>query len=125
LCRQKEKVKYKKKKMPTPPTSDTKDFYQKVYALVRKIPKGKVCTYGIIGEALGGRISARMVGWAMNGAHHITPPVPAHRVVNRNGMLTGKFHFATPTLMADLLAQEGLQIENDIILNFKNHVWQP
>jgi methylated-DNA-protein-cysteine methyltransferase-like protein len=98
--------------MPTPPTSDTKDFYQKVYALVRKIPKGKVCTYGII-------------GWAMNGAHHITPPVPAHRVVNRNGMLTGKFHFATPTLMADLLAQEGLQIENDIILNFKNHVWQP
>jgi methylated-DNA-protein-cysteine methyltransferase related protein len=105
--------------------SDTKDFYQRVYAVVRKIPKGKVCSYGLIGEALGGKISARMVGWAMNGAHSVSPAVPAHRVVNRNGMLTGKHHFATPTLMQDLLEQEGIEIEDDCIINFKNHLWQP
>jgi methylated-DNA-protein-cysteine methyltransferase related protein len=105
--------------------SSTKDFYQRVYALVRKIPTGKVCTYGIIGEHLGGKISARMVGWAMNGAHNVTPAVPAHRVVNRNGMLTGKHHFATPTLMQELLQQEGILIEDDVILNFANHLWQP
>jgi methylated-DNA-protein-cysteine methyltransferase related protein len=105
--------------------SETKDFYQRVYALVRQIPKGKVSSYGLIGEALGGKISARMVGWAMNGAHHVSPAVPAHRVVNRNGMLTGKHHFATPTLMQDLLEQEGLEIVDDCIINLKNHLWQP
>jgi methylated-DNA-protein-cysteine methyltransferase related protein len=105
--------------------SSTTDFYQKVYEIVRQIPMGKVCTYGIIGESIGGRISARMVGWAMNNAHHIQPFVPAHRVVNRKGMLTGKHHFATPSLMQELLTQEGLEIENDCILNFNNHLWQP
>jgi methylated-DNA-protein-cysteine methyltransferase related protein len=106
-------------------STDTKDFYQRVYALVRKIPSGKVCSYGLIGEALSAKISARMVGWAMNGAHNVMPPVPAHRVVNRNGMLTGKHHFATPTLMQELLEQEGIEIEEDCILNFQNHLWQP
>jgi methylated-DNA-protein-cysteine methyltransferase related protein len=105
--------------------SNTKDFYQRVYTIVRQIPMGKVCTYGLIGEALGGKISARMVGWAMNGAHHVIPPVPAHRVVNRNGLLTGKHHFATPTLMEEFLTQEGICIENDAIINFEKHLWRP
>ena len=106
-------------------TPKTKDFFQNVFDIVRLIPKGRVTSYGAIAKYIGTGGSSRMVGWAMNASHGVKPKVPAHRVVNRNGMLTGKFHFATPTLMADLLAQEGLQIENDIILNFKNHVWQP
>jgi methylated-DNA-protein-cysteine methyltransferase related protein len=99
------------------------DLYQRIYALVRQIPKGKVSTYGAIGEALG--ISPRVVGWAMNGAHIVLPPVPAHRVVNRNGMLTGKHHFATPTLMQDFLQQEGVMVQDDVIIQFKKHLWQP
>ena len=110
--------------MPTPPTSNTKDFYQKVYALVRKIPKGKVCTYGIIGEALGGRISARMVGWAMNACHG-QDDIPAHRVVNRLGLLTGKHHFEGTNLMQQLLESEGIQIIDNQIIDFKKHFWEP
>jgi methylated-DNA-protein-cysteine methyltransferase related protein len=101
------------------------DFFTKVFAIVRTIPKGRVCSYGIIGEATGSRISARMVGWAMNAAHNVTPKVPAHRVVNRNGLLTGKHHFATPTLMQELLQQEGIEVIDDKIVNFKNVLWLP
>ncbi|MCY7291815.1 MAG: MGMT family protein [Ferruginibacter sp.] len=82
---------------------DSFTFFDDVYAVVRQIPKGRVTSYGAIANYLGTKLSARMVGWAMNAAHNQTPKVPAQRVVNRNGMLTGKHHFATPTLMEELL----------------------
>src|ERR1017187_5565646 len=86
------------------PRSVTKQysFFEDVYAVVRQIPKGRVTSYGAIAHYLGTKLSARMVGWAMNAAFQITPKVPAHRVVNRNGMLSGKAHFGTPTLMQEL-----------------------
>ena len=93
-------------------------FFQNVWDVVRHVPKGRVTSYGAIAKYLGTGSSARMVGWAMNGAHGIKPKVPAHRVVNRNGMLSGKMHFATPDLMEELLNKEGIYIENDIIKNF-------
>lgn len=99
------------------------DFYEKVYAVVRKIPKGKVSTYGDIAQYLGTRASARTVGYAMNNAHNLFD-VPAHRVVNRNGMLTGKNHFETPTLMQELLESEGHIIINDTIQNFEKVRWK-
>lgn len=95
------------------------DFYQKVYALVRKIPKGRVSTYGDIAAFLGTKGSARTVGYAMNHAHSVTPFVPAHRVVNRNGLLTGKHHFGAPNLMQELLESEGVKIVNDQVQNFE------
>jgi methylated-DNA-protein-cysteine methyltransferase related protein len=100
-------------------------FYEKVFELARQIPKGRVTTYGAIAEAAGIRLSARMVGWAMNGAGKVKPRVPAHRVVNRNGMLSGKHHFATPTLMQELLEQEGIKVKDDKILHFKDVLWVP
>jgi len=96
---------------------------EKIYALVRLIPRGKVSTYGTIAEKVGARITSRMVGWAMNASHTVTPRIPAHRVVNRNGLLTGRQHFATPTLMQELLEAEGLCIEENQILHFKNHLY--
>ncbi|MBK7763807.1 MAG: MGMT family protein [Bacteroidetes bacterium] len=107
------------------PKLRTDDWIEKIYALVRQIPRGKVCTYGILAEHAGTRLTARMVGWAMNAAHHIQPPIPAHRVVNRNGLLTGKHHFGSPTLMQELLEAEGFIIKDDQILDFKKYVWQP
>jgi len=94
-----------KKKIETPRTI-TKEysFFEDVYAVVRKIPKGRVTSFGAIANYLGTKLSARMVGWAMNGAHNVSPKVPAHRVVNRNGMLTGKAHFATPTCRLPLFS---------------------
>src|ERR1700712_3951199 len=82
-------------------------FFELVYEVVKQIPKGRVTSYGAVAACLGTKLSARMVGWAMNGAHHVKPKVPAHRVVNRNGMLTGKHHFGTPTKMQELLEKEG------------------
>jgi methylated-DNA-protein-cysteine methyltransferase related protein len=99
-------------------------FFEKVYEVVKQIPRGKVSTYGDIAEHLGGRLSARMVGWAMNGAHSLASTVPAHRVVNRNGMLTGAMHFATPTLMQELLEQEKIEVVDNTIVNFTKHRWQ-
>jgi methylated-DNA-protein-cysteine methyltransferase-like protein len=81
-------------------------FFEDVYDVVRLIPKGRVTSFGAIANYLGTRMSARMVGWAMNGAHDVNPPVPAQRVVNRNGMLSGKAHFSTPTKMQELLEKE-------------------
>jgi len=101
------------------------DFYEKVYALVRKIPKGKAASYGDIAEYLGTKGSARTVGYAMNNAHNASPAVPAHRVVNRNGLLTGKHHFATPTMMQQLLENEGIKIINDQIQDFEKVRWKP
>lgn len=100
-------------------------FFELVYEVVRQIPKGRVTSYGAIAACLGTKLSARMVGWAMNGAHSIKPNVPAHRVVNRNGMLSGKHHFATPTKMEELLKKEGIIVKDDIIVNFKNVFWDP
>lgn len=100
-------------------------FFATVYQLVRQIPRGRVTSYGAIAEALGTRSSARMVGWAMNGAHAVQPPVPAHRVVNRNGLLTGKIHFATPTQMQELLEKEGISVVEDQVQNFEQLFWNP
>lgn len=100
------------------------DFYEKVYAVVRKIPKGKVVSYGDIAEFIGTRGSARTVGYAMNNAHNVSPAVPAHRVVNRNGLLTGKHHFELPNLMQELLESEGIEVINDQIQNFEKVRWK-
>ena len=100
------------------------DFYHRVYKVVRRIPEGKVCTYGHIARFLGSGRSARLVGYAMN-ASHGDSTIPAHRVVNRNGVLTGKHFFAGSTLMEDLLTSEGLTIIDDEIQNFDTHLWDP
>src|SRR4051812_45994767 len=88
-------------------------FFEQVYAVVRLIPKGRITSYGAIARYLGITRSSRMVGWAMNGSHHIRPKVPAHRVVNRIGLLTGKHHFETPVKMKQLLEKEGIKIKKD------------
>jgi methylated-DNA-protein-cysteine methyltransferase related protein len=92
---------------------------------VRQIPKGRATSYGAIAKYLGTKMSARMVGWAMNAAHDAKPKVPAHRVVNRNGMLSGKAHFATPTQMEDLLKKEKITVKDDKIENFDKVFWDP
>ena len=100
------------------------DFYQKVYQLVRQIPPGKVTSYGAIAKALGSPQSARTVGYAMNASHKLNN-VPAHRVVNRNGVLTGKHHFSGTHAMQQLLEAEGLVVIDDQIQDFDKHIWQP
>ena len=100
-------------------------FFTDVYDVVRQIPKGRVTSYGAIASYLGTRLSARMVGWAMNAAHTVKPKVPAHRVVNRNGMLTGKHHFSTPTLMEELLAKEKVLVKDDKVVDFHTIYWDP
>lgn len=100
------------------------NFFEKVYAVAKLIPFGRVTSYGAIAKYLGTPKSARMVGWAMNGAHG-KPDIPAHRVVNRIGVLSGKNNFASPTLMEDLLKSEGIIILEDQIQNFKSHFWDP
>ncbi len=102
-----------------------KDFFTQVYQVVRLIPKGKVTSYGAIAAYLGAKSSSRVVGYAMNGAHTVKPKVPAHRVVNRNGMLTGKHHFATPYQMQELLEKEKIKVVNDKIINFNKVFWNP
>jgi methylated-DNA-protein-cysteine methyltransferase-like protein len=115
----------KNKENNTEPTKDSFTFFDDVYAVVRQIPRGRVTSYGAIAAYIGTKLSARMVGWAMNAAHDQTPPVPAHRVVNRNGMLTGRHHFATATLMEELLLKEKIKVKDNSILNFHNHFWDP
>ena len=100
-------------------------FFELVFEVARQIPKGRVTSYGAIAVCLGTKSSARMVGWAMNGAGRIRPKVPAHRVVNRIGMLTGKFHFDTPTQMEQLLKKEGIKVKDDKIVDFENLFWNP
>ncbi|PRY53946.1 methylated-DNA-protein-cysteine methyltransferase-like protein [Arcticibacter pallidicorallinus] len=101
------------------------NFFEKVYAIAREIPPGRVTTYGAIAEALGTKGSARMVGYAMNGSATVTPPVPAHRVVNRTGLLTGKRAFQGESLMAELLRNEGVEVINDQVVNFRHLFWNP
>lgn len=100
-------------------------FFEKVYAVVKLIPYGRATSYGAIARFLGTGGSSRMVGWAMNASHDILQQVPAHRVVNRNGLLTGKHHFGGPDTMKELLESEGIIVENDQILNFKDVFWDP
>lgn len=104
--------------------SNTDNFFERVYAIVRQIPYGKVTSYGAIAKALGTARSARMVGWAMNASHHLED-VPAHRVVNRKGLLSGKHHFEGTNLMQQLLESEGIKVENNQIIAFENHFWDP
>lgn len=101
------------------------DFFSKVYEVVKQIPQGRVTSYGAIAGYLGTTGSARMVGWAMNASHSHHEFVPAHRVVNRNGLLTGKHHFDTPNAMKELLENEGIKLEGDQIINFKEKFWDP
>jgi methylated-DNA-protein-cysteine methyltransferase-like protein len=101
------------------------NFFEKVYQVVKEIPKGRVTSYGAIAEFLGSKGSARMVGWAMNVSHSATENIPAHRVVNRNGMLTGKHHFGGPDIMKQLLESEGIVFEGDKIKDFDKYVWYP
>jgi methylated-DNA-protein-cysteine methyltransferase-like protein len=100
------------------------NFFERVYAIVRTIPEGKVTSYGAIAKALGTARSARMVGWAMNASHN-RDDVPAHRVVNRKGLLSGKHHFYGTNLMQQLLENEGVKIVNNQIVDFEKHFWQP
>ncbi|MFN4233178.1 MAG: MGMT family protein [Bacteroidia bacterium] len=105
--------------------SHNNDFFEMVYQVVRLIPEGRVTTYGAIAKYLGAARSSRMVGWAMNVSHSQKEYVPAHRVVNRNGLLTGKHHFKTPFEMQQLLESEGIIVENDKIIHFEKHFWDP
>ena len=99
-------------------------FFEQVYDVARQIPKGRVTSYGAIAAYLGTKMSARMVGWAMNGAHTMKD-IPAHRVVNRNGMLSGKMHFATPTQMEELLKKEKVKVVDDVVVDFEKKFWDP
>jgi methylated-DNA-protein-cysteine methyltransferase related protein len=101
------------------------DFFTRVYEVVKQIPPGKVTSYGAIARCLGTTGSARMVGWAMNASHSHHEFVPAHRVVNRNGLLTGKHHFDTPGAMQELLENEGIKIRNNKVQDFEKHFWDP
>lgn len=106
------------------PTLNNDNFFERVYEIVRQIPIGKVTSYGAIAKALGTARSARMVGWAMNASHNLED-VPAHRVVNRLGMLSGKHHFEGTNLMQQLLENEGIRIKDNQVLDFKKHFWEP
>jgi len=106
-------------------TGTEESFFDKVYSVVRRIPEGRVTSYGAIAEFLGTRGSARMVGWAMNGSHTQTSNIPAHRVVNRVGLLTGKHHFGGMKVMQQLLESEGIEVEDDKIVKFEELFWDP
>ena len=106
-------------------SDETYSFFDDVYAVVRLIPKGRVTSYGAIAAYLGSKGSSRMVGWAMNAAHAVKPKVPAHRVVNRNGLLTGKHHFGSDTEMKELLEKEKIIVVEDQVKDFKTFFWDP
>ena len=126
-------AKAKKNKIPardklksvTPSGKKEESFFELVYEIARQIPRGRVTSYGAIASCLGTKLSARMVGWAMNGAHNYHLKVPAHRVVNRNGMLTGKHHFSDPDEMQRLLEKEKIKVIDDQIQDFEKVFWDP
>ncbi len=107
------------------PKGNNDGFFNLVFEVVKLIPKGRVTSYGAIANYLGSAKSSRMVGWAMNSTHNLPDKIPAHRVVNRNGLLTGKVHFSHIDMMQKLLEAEGLTIENDQIKDFKSFFWDP
>lgn len=106
-------------------TPEKDSFFEKVYEVASLIPYGRVTSYGAIAEYLGIRGSARMVGWAMSASHLSGTNVPAHRVVNRNGLLTGKHHFGGPNVMRQLLESEGIEVEDDKVVDFEKKFWNP
>lgn len=106
-------------------SEENKDFFEQVYQVVRLIPEGRVTSYGAIAKYLGRKGGARMVGWAMNASHSQEEYVPAHRVVNRMGLLSGKVHFNPPQSMEERLSAEGLLVKDDQIQDFNNHFWDP
>ena len=118
----KEKKTAKPKAEPLDKTAPS--FFEDVWDVVRQVPKGRVTSYGAIAAYLGTKLSARMVGWAMN-AVHSQPDIPAQRVVNRNGMLSGKAHFGEPDRMQKLLEKDGVTVENDTVKDFKTRFWDP
>ncbi|MDO6491752.1 MAG: MGMT family protein [Cellulophaga sp.] len=104
--------------------ADNQNFFERVYAVAKQIPYGKVTSYGAIAKYLGAARSARMVGWAMN-ASHLKDEIPAHRVVNRKGLLTGKHHFDGTNLMQQLLENEGVLVIDSQIQNLEDYFWDP
>ncbi len=114
-----------KLKSVKPSGKKEESFFELVYEVARQIPKGRVTSYGAIAACLGTKSSARMVGWAMNGAGRVFPKVPAHRVVNRLGILSGKHHFSPPGKMEKLLKKEGIKVKNDTVIDFKKIFWDP
>jgi methylated-DNA-protein-cysteine methyltransferase-like protein len=100
-------------------------FFSQVYEITRLIPYGRITSYGAIAAYLGSPGAARMVGWALNNSHHLPEFIPAHRVVNRNGMLTGKHHFPGENIMKDLLQSEGIVVEEDQVVEFRKLFWDP
>ncbi len=111
--------------MPQNLNKTTIDFFEMVYAVVRLIPRGRVTSYGAVANSIGTKGTSRMVGWAMNASHTARPKVPAHRVVNRNGMLTGKHHFGNNNEMQMLLEKEGIKVADDKVVEFKKLFWNP
>lgn len=101
------------------------NFFELVFQVALQIPRGRVTSYGAIAACLGTKLSARMVGWAMNAVHNSPVKVPAHRVVNRNGMLTGRHHFNPPERMQQLLEKEGIKVVDEKVMDFKNVFWDP
>lgn len=114
-----------KLKSVKPSGKKDENFFELVYEVARQIPKGRVTSYGAIAACLGTKLSARMVGWAMNGAGKIKPKIPAHRVVNRNGMLSGKHHFTPAGSMEKMLKKEGIKIKDDTVVDFEKLFWDP
>jgi methylated-DNA-protein-cysteine methyltransferase-like protein len=115
----------RKKDTAPDPLQKSQGFFEDVFDVVRQIPKGRITSYGAIAQYLGTRMSARMVGWAMNASHIAHPPVPAQRVVNRNGQLSGKMHFPTPTAMEESLKKDGVKVKNDQVVDFDKIFWDP
>lgn len=111
--------------MPSRKPPQRNDFFGRVYDVTRLIPYGRITSYGAIARYLGSGRSARMVGWALNVSHARPGFIPAHRVVNRKGLLTGKHHFGNSSTMQQLLENEGIFVENDSILNFTERFWDP
>jgi methylated-DNA-protein-cysteine methyltransferase-like protein len=115
--------------MPKSKTQDKgnskENIFEIIYEVVRAVPKGRVTSYGAVAAAIGARSGARMVGYAMNACTGIKPKVPAHRVVNRNGMLSGKHHFNPPELMQQLLEKEGIKVKDDQVVDFQKLFWDP
>lgn len=114
-----------KLKSVQPSGKEEDSFFELVFQIVRQIPKGRVTSYGAIATALGAKSSARMVGWALNGCHRVRPKVPAQRVVNRQGLLTGKIHFGYPEQMQELLEKEGVKVKDDQVVDFDKKFWDP
>jgi len=107
------------------PESDSEGFFTRVYEVTKLIPRGRITSYGAIARYLGSGGSARMVGWALNSSHFGHGFIPAHRVVNRNGILTGKHHFGTSSTMQQLLENEGFTVEDDRVVEFRERFWDP